>query len=311
MERNAHYAAVGLTTVILLVAAAIFVVWLSAFQFNEDYDLYDIVFQGPVRGLNEGAEVQFNGIKVGEVTDLSLDPETGAQVIARVRLDSTTPVKVDSRAQLEPQGITGLNYIQITSGQSNVLLKSRYPGDTVPVIQSQSSAITELLAGSGTLLAQAVDALNRVNRVLSDDNIRSFSTSLNNIETVSSELAARREMFAEAEAALREATATLQEFRQLAASTRGLVEGDGAQAVQRISEAAGQVEGAAADVRQMTARLNGPVGDFASTGLPQLTAAISSLQEATEALNRLIEDVQASPQGLISRPPGQEREVEP
>ena len=140
MERDAHYAAVGIATVALLAALAVFSIWLARLQFNNDYDIYDIVFYGPVRGLSEGGEVHFNGIRVGEVTDLNLDPKKGDQVIARIRLDATTPVRVTSRAQLEPQGITGLNYIQITAGNPNsALLKSQYPESVVPVIQSQPS----------------------------------------------------------------------------------------------------------------------------------------------------------------------------
>ena len=55
MERNAHYAAVGLATVTLMVALAVFVVWLARFSFNEEYDVYDVLFTDPVRGLSVGA----------------------------------------------------------------------------------------------------------------------------------------------------------------------------------------------------------------------------------------------------------------
>src|SRR5690606_38818224 len=123
-----------------------------------------------------------------------------------------------------------------------------------PVIQSQRSPISELLQGSGTVLAQAVDALNRINRVLSDDNIRSFSTTLHNVETVSTELSARREMFAELETAIANASTAITAFEALARSTRTVVEGDGARAVARIEAAAGEAEAAARDVRQATAR---------------------------------------------------------
>ena len=311
MERNAHYAAVGLATVTLLVALSVFVVWLARFQFTNEYDVYDILFTDPVRGLSEGGEVHFNGIRVGEVTELTLDRRTGDQVIARVRLDEGIPVRVDSRAQLEPLGITGLNYIQITPGSpGGPLLRDQFPEGVTPVIQSQRSPIAELLQGSGTVLAQAVDALNRINRVLSDDNIRSFSTTLNNIEAVSTELEARREMFAELERAMVSANAAIAEFEALARSTRTVVEGDGAQAVARIEAAATEAEAAARDVRAMTAQLNGPVGEFANTGLPQLSNAIGSLEEATEALNELVREVNRSPREFIQRPPSQEIEVE-
>src|SRR5690606_13807902 len=56
MEKNANYALVGLSTLILSVAAILFVIWLARLSFARDFDLYDIVFQGPVRGLNEGGE---------------------------------------------------------------------------------------------------------------------------------------------------------------------------------------------------------------------------------------------------------------
>lgn len=55
MERDAHYAAVGIATVALLAALAVFTIWLARLQFNNDFDVYDIVFYGPVRGLSEGA----------------------------------------------------------------------------------------------------------------------------------------------------------------------------------------------------------------------------------------------------------------
>ena len=228
MERDAHYAAVGIATVALLAALAVFAIWLARLQFNSDYDVYDIVFYGPVRGLSEGGEVHFNGIRVGEVTDLNLDPNKGDQVIARIRIDGTTPVRVTSRAQLEPQGITGLNYIQITAGNPNsAILKTQYPDNVVPVIQSQPSPIAELLSGSGAVLAQTVDALNRINRVMSDDNIRSFSTSVKNVEALTTELEARKGMFQELEAAIANANRAVVEYQALAADARQVINTDG------------------------------------------------------------------------------------
>ena len=311
MERNAHYAAVGLATVTLLVLLAVFVVWLARFSFNQEYDVYDVLFTDPVRGLSVGGEVHFNGIRVGEVTDLTLDRETGNQVIARVRLDEGIPVRTDSRAQLEPLGITGVNYIQITSGTpGGPLLKDQFPDGVTPVIQSQPSPIAELLQGSGTVLSQAVDALNRINRVLSDDNIRSFSATVQSVETVAAELEARRAIFDDLELAVANANAAIVEYQGRAQDARALIQGDGADAIAHIDQAAAEAEAAARDVRAMTGQLQGPVGQFADEGLPQLTGAISELEEATATLNELIADVNRSPREFIQRPPSQEMEIE-
>ena len=312
MERDAHYAAVGIATVALLVALAVFTIWLARLQFNKDYDVYDIVFYGPVRGLSEGGEVHFNGIRVGEVTDLNLDPKKGDQVIARVRLNGTTPVRITSRAQLEPQGITGLNYIQITAGtQGSALLKTQYPENVVPVIQSQPSPIAELLSGSGTVLAQTVDALNRINRVMSDDNIRSFSTSLKSVEALTTEMEARKGVFEQLEQAVTSANAAVEEYRLLGVDARTLVNGDARQAIANINTATVDAQAAIASVNRSVGGLERPLGDFATNGLPQLTQTIEELNDATKSLQSLIDDVRSSPRDFIGRPASKEIEVQP
>ncbi|MFA4949709.1 MlaD family protein [Brevundimonas sp.] len=312
MERDAHYAAVGIATVALLAALAVFTIWLARLQFNNDYDVYDIVFYGPVRGLSEGGEVHFNGIRVGEVTDLNLDPNKGDQVIARIRVDGTTPVRVSSRAQLEPQGITGLNYIQITAGDANsAILKSQYPDNVIPVIQSQPSPIAELLSGSGTVLAQTVDALNRINRVLSDDNVRSFSTSLKNVESLTAELEARKGMFEQLEQALAKANSAIGEYEALGAEARRLVETDGRSAIANINSAAEEARGAIATINRTAEGVEGPLTDFTATGLPQLQQSIQGLEDATRSLEGLVDEVRASPRDFIGRAPTRELEVQP
>jgi phospholipid/cholesterol/gamma-HCH transport system substrate-binding protein len=312
MERDAHYAAVGIATIALLAALAVFAIWLARLQFNNDYDVYDIVFYGPVRGLSEGGDVNFNGIRVGEVTDLHLDTKNSEEVIARIRIDATTPVRVTSRAQLEPQGITGLNYIQITAGApTSPLLKAQYPDNVVPVLQSQPSPIAELLSGSGTVLAQTVDALNRINRVLSDDNIRSFSTSMKNVESLTAELEARKGMIEQLEQSLIKANAAIDEYQQLGASLRTLVDGDGRAAIGNINQATADARTALASINRTANNLEGPLNNVASEGVPQLMQAIQGLEDATDSLQGLIDEVRASPRDFIGRPPSTEIEVRP
>src|SRR4030095_384115 len=162
--KNANYALVGASSLILFVGLVIFVVWLARLQFTRDYDTYDILFQGPVRGLSQGGEVHFNGIKVGEVTKIALDRTNPSRVIARAKVTSDVPIRVDSYATLEPQGITGVNYVQITAGTpSKKLLKDTVPRGVVPRIRSERDTLSDLLAGGGNMVSRAVEALDRVN----------------------------------------------------------------------------------------------------------------------------------------------------
>lgn len=312
MERNANYALVGVTSTLLVIGMVVFSVWLAAFKFNQDYDYYDIVFAGPVRGLSQGGEVHFNGIKVGEVTGISLDTVDPTQVIARAKVTSDVPIRVDSFATLEPQGITGVNYVQITAGTpSKRLLKRVAPKGTVPRIRSERGMLSDLLAGGGNVLARSVEALDRVNRVLSEDNIKRISGMLDNVQTVTAELSERKAIIADAQRALQSADHAAQQIGELAASSNALVKGDGRQVVAKLGNAATDIEAAAKDLRTMMAKLAGPTGDFATTGLQQITAAGASLQQAADSVDRILGELQQSPQGLLTKPPAQEIEVKP
>jgi phospholipid/cholesterol/gamma-HCH transport system substrate-binding protein len=310
MDKNANYALVGLSTIILTVAVIVFVVWLGRLNFAQSNDLYDIVFEGPVRGLNEGGEVHFNGIKVGEVTKIALDKTNPRNVIARVKVSEDVPIRVDSLGTLEPQGITGLNYVQISAGTpSKPLLKdwtrahcTRSIGhECIPVLGSQRSAISDLLAGGGTVLTRTIEALDRVNRVLSDQNIKTFSATLSDAQAVTAELRERKTLIADAQSAIQRIDEASGELTGLLKSGRQLVDGDGRRALKNIADAAEEANATAKDARTMIGRLEAPTADFATNGLPQITAAVIQLQSAAESLERLVNEIQSSPTGALGK----------
>jgi len=312
MERNANYALVGVASLALVIGLVVFIVWLARLQVNRDFDEYDILFIGPVRGLSEGGEVHFNGIKVGEVTKIALDSRDPNRVIARARITSDVPIREDSYATLEPQGITGINYVQITAGTpAKRMLKDTVPAGEVPVIRSQGSALSDLLQGGGTVLSRTIEALDRVNRVLSDENVKVFGAALNDVQAITAEARERKAIIADAQKALQSIDAAASEITELSRSTKGLVDGDGRRTLAELSEAAAELKAATRDARAMIGKLDGPTSEFADTGLPQLTRAITSLQATAESLDRLVGEVEQNPQGVVSKAPAREVEVQP
>jgi phospholipid/cholesterol/gamma-HCH transport system substrate-binding protein len=312
MERNANYALVGFATLALFLGLIVFVVWLSRISFSQQYTDYNIEFVGPVRGLSAGGEVHFNGIKVGDVSTIVLDKTNPKNVIARVRVTADVPIRQDSFATLEPQGITGVNYVQISAGTANKpLLKDVTPSGQLPVIQSRPSALSDLLSGSGTVLAASVDALNRVNRVLSDQNIKTLTATLNNVQDISAEVRKRKELLADADTTLKSIDATAQSITKLSETSRQLVDTDGRRTLKDAADAAAEIKAAADDARTLVAKLQGPTTDFAANGLPQLTSAIVSLQESAQSLKRLTDEAAQNPQALVAKSPAKEVEVKP
>ena len=312
MERDANYALVGLSTLILVLGIAIFGVWLARISFNRDYALYDVIFQGPINGLSQGGEVRFNGIKVGEVTKIELYKPNPKNVIAHIRMSSDVPVRTDSYATTEPLGITGISYIQITAGTPQTpLLKGALIDGKPPIISSRRSTLSDLLEGGGTVLTRTVEALDRVNEVLSDKNIKTFTAAMDDTQAVTAELRSKKQLFADAQQALQNIDAASKQIAALGLSGQNLLDGDGKRSLKSIAGAAEQTDQTAKDLRALMARLDGPTTEFATNGLPQLTAAVASLQSAAESLDRLSRELQANPQGLVAKPPAIERKVKP
>ncbi len=312
MERNAHYALVGLISLLLVMATIIFVFWLARFQFTKQYDVYDVDFKGPVRGLTSGGDVDFNGIKVGSVTKLSLDKADPNRVVARVRLTSDAPVRVDSLATLEPLGITGVNYIQISAGTvSKPLLKDTVAPNTIPVIRTTEGALESLLQGGGDVLTRTVEALDRVNKLLSDKNIASISTTLTDVQKVADEINSQKQMLADLDTTIKSLNQTSEHIQQLSDSANNLMNGDAKRTLKNAADAAEQLKGVAEEAKATLGKLQGPTTDFATNGLPRISSAIVSLQTAAESLNRVINDIEQNPQGVLSKPPAKEMKVQP
>ncbi len=312
MERDANYAVVGVVSTALLVGLVVFVVWLTGFNLNRSQDLYDIIFEGPVRGLSQGGEVHFNGIKVGEVRAITLDPADSRFVIARVRVTSDVPIRQDSYAVLEPLGITGVNYVQISAGTaSKPLLKSTVSLMSVPRLGSRRDAVSDILAGGGTIVQRAADALARVNRVFSDENIATLGGTMRDVHDLTSELRARKSIIGEAEKTLQTADTTLERIGELAKSSQALVDSDGKQAISKLAEVAMEIQAASKALRVAVQALQGPTTQFANQSLPKISAEIDSLHRTTNQLDRLLGELQSSPSGLVTKPAAKEIEVKP
>lgn len=312
MERDAHYALVGLISAVLFVGVLVFVVWLARLQFNTQYSIYDVDFKGPVRGLSSGGEVYFNGIKVGEVTKLSLDKSDPNRVKARIRTTADAPVRVDSYATLEPLGITGVNYIQLSAGTTTKpLLRDVTPTDQIPLIHSRRGALEGLLEGGGDVLARSVEALNRVNQLLSDQNISNFNATLANIKDATALAKNQKQLFTDLDTTVKSIDASSKRIAVLSDDADHLLTVDGRRTLTKLDGTIDELKGAAADARTLVDSVQGPTANFAATGLPQLTRTIVSLQTAAESMNRLVMEVEQNPRLVLTKAPAKTVEVKP
>jgi phospholipid/cholesterol/gamma-HCH transport system substrate-binding protein len=180
METRARYALIGLFMLAIILASFAFVYWLENKGGFAQRETYKIRFDGSVSGLLVGSAVLFNGIRVGEVTQLALDPQAPQQVIATIAVDRYTPIRADTKAGIESQGLTGGAAVTLRGGSGTAPLVSG-AGDAPPMLLAQP--------GAGQDWTQAArDAFQRVDSVLAE-NAEALNNAITNIDTFTDALA--------------------------------------------------------------------------------------------------------------------------
>ncbi len=180
METRARYALIGLFMLAIILASFAFVYWLENKGGFTQRDIYQVRYDGSVSGLLAGSAVLFNGIRVGEVTQLTLNPQAPQQVIATIAVDRNTPIRADTIVGIETQGLTGGAAVTLRGGSSNTPLPPSQEG--VPqLLVAQPSA-------SQDWTQAARSAFQRVDDVLAQ-NAEALNQTIANIETFTDALA--------------------------------------------------------------------------------------------------------------------------
>jgi phospholipid/cholesterol/gamma-HCH transport system substrate-binding protein len=313
METRAHHVIIGAFAIGIFLLAMGFVLWLSKSSIDQQFAYYDIVFNEAVTGLSKGGTVQYNGIKVGEVTQLSLAKDDPRKVIARIRLDSEVPVKQDTRAKLGLQGVTGVAFIQLSGGAPASPALKPTPQNPVPVIPSEESALSKLLASGSDIITSANDLLIRANQVLSQENVDRISRTLENLEGVTDTVNSQREDLSLALKQLSSATGelkkTLTTLDSMATTTNDLMKNNARQVLESTNKALESIDRVANATNSLISDNRAAIGEFSEQGLRQLGPAIVELRETLRSLKQVADRLSDSNSLLLGRE--QLKEFEP
>ncbi|MGE6743942.1 MlaD family protein [Allorhizobium pseudoryzae] len=170
METKANYALVGFFTLLVVLAAFGFVYWMAQYGRGGPTAELAIRIPGSANGLSVGSAVRFNGIAVGTVRNLRIDPDDPRYSIAFTEVQTTAPVYPSTKAVLEVQGLTGAAYIELSggnTGEENLLKKAEETGRPAVLIADQSS-VTNLLATADKILQRADDAIGQIQGFVTD-----------------------------------------------------------------------------------------------------------------------------------------------
>ncbi|MFI0471401.1 MlaD family protein [Halomonas sp. HMF6819] len=302
METRAHHVLIGLFTLLTAAAALVFALWMSQAAGEQEYRPYRILFDRSVSGLSEGSSVQYNGIEVGEVTNMALDPTDPRQVVVSIRVEKQTPIKIDTRAKLSIPSITGSMSVQLEGGSPESPLLYAHSNDAVPFIQADPSPIATFMEQGEEMIDNVNAILENVNRLFNDESREQAGNILTDIAEITDMIASQRAALDENMALFgdtsRQATATLERIEVLSDEATRLLREDGHQVMASAASASQDVARAAQRIEQLVDD-NAAAVESTLASTQDVAPALSALRSTLTTLDRITRDLEENPTDFL------------
>ena len=302
METRANHVWVGVVTLALLGALALFFVWLAGLNKGQQNE-YDIFFKQSVDGLAKGSQVSFSGVPAGQVTEIRLWDKDPEFVRVRVKIDEDVPILLGTTATLQGS-FTGVSTIQLEGarkGAPPITCETTACPDDVPVIPPKPGGLGELLSNAPLLLERLATLTERLTQTLSDDNQASIKGILANTNRMTGDLAqATPQMertLAELQITLREASEALNQFEGVLGSTDKLLNQEGQNLAAQMRTTLKSADDAA---KSLSATLNDArpaARQLTESTLPTAEATLRDLRETSRSLRAVTEKIETQGAG--------------
>lgn len=284
METKANYVLIGAFTLLVAIFLLLFGLWAAKYSSERTWQEYEVVFNEAVTGLSVGSPVQYNGISVGSITDLSLAPDDPRQVLARIRVDSKTPIKTDTRAKLAMTSLTGPTIIQLSGGTPQSPALDTVDQRQIPIIQTTPSALQNIADTSSRIV-------DRLDKLLDSRNVESIGGTLQNLEALSAALADEKEglpaLITSARDSVQRLEATLDTTNAtIARIDQGVVD-QLPPLLEKLDTTLVKLNSAAGNADAMLGENRAAINSFTNDGLSQLGPTLAELRSLIRDLRRM------------------------
>jgi phospholipid/cholesterol/gamma-HCH transport system substrate-binding protein len=303
MEPEAKYTLVGTAVLILLALMTAAVVWLKSTSGQRDDVPYKIYFaRQSLEGLQIRSDVKMRGIKIGSVSAFRISASHPGTVEVVIRVDGSAPVRQSTRADVERHLLTGIASIRLVNAtEDSPPLTAVQPGEPYPLI-AEGEAEYKWSESIAQVAQNADETLKRINRTLSDENVKALGEVLANLQRISSRL----------DRSLAGLDRTLASMGRAADEVRTLstgVAGDARKLAARYDrlgeESTVAVREISASIRRVSddvARLSGRADALFADGGSELRATAQDLRSAADSLGATARRL-GDPGKLIFGPP--------
>lgn len=295
MESRVNYTVVGLFVVVLGVIFMVLFFWLSTFRAGKSYNTYLVYVKEDVTGLSVQTPVRFNGVPVGFVKAIELDPRNPQLVRLTLRIEESTPITTSTVATLQFQGITGVLYVGLQAETVDAPLLKAAPGEKYPIIPWKPSLIVQLSQVLPEITKNVKAIGTSVQQLLNEENQELIQKSLENIKTFTQTLADNSDELDESIHYLRnmlkntsEASKKLPDVLRKFDST-----------LSSAQQASSQINLAAKSAKRTFDAGQGAVANLSDQVLPSLQQSMTHLNQITSNLLGFSQELQRNPSIII------------
>ncbi len=288
MDSKVNYTVVGIFVITLSIAFIYAVLWLTTGSSGKNYKTYLAYMRESVSGLSIQSPVKYNGVKIGYVADISLNPKDPTQVRLVFAIESDVTIREDTTATLESQGFTGITYIGLSGGAPNSPILRVQPGEEYPVIKTKPSLFLRLDQALRNLTGNFDHITSGLQTILSKKNQENVTQALGNLQEFSNVLAKNSENL----------KTTLADLKVIASNTRA--------ASDQFPGLVQQAKSGMNSLRRMADNIDNTVGkaknifdNIADQLTPQLYSTLQNFSDLTVNLKGLSSQLQKNPAMLI------------
>ena len=312
MENKVNLSVVGAFVIVLTVVMIAGALWLTSGVYSRKaYDPYETYMTESVSGLTLNSTVRYRGVEVGFVRQIVLAPGNVEQVRVRLEIERGTPVKTDTVATLQTQGLTGISYVELNGGRKDSPALQARAGQQVPVIEAGPSLIARLETVTPVLMANLSHAVDNVNALLNEPNRRALSTTLADLATLTQTLAKRSATIDAAlvssalalEGTARASTELPQLLRRFERTADALARM--ATDVSTVSDSArSTLDVARGTLDSARSTLDGSrtdIAQFTGVALPEARDLVAELRGMTASMRRVVDELERNPGVLLQK----------
>ncbi|HEY1796592.1 MAG TPA: MlaD family protein [Stellaceae bacterium] len=295
METRAHYVAVGGFVLAMIFIAVVGVIYFGAVAPTVSFAHYDIYFRGAVTGVSRGSVVDYNGIPVGKVSDVEIDPNNVEQIRVTVEIDSKVVIKTDAKASVEANLLSGVGTILISKGTQEAPVLTAKAGERYPVIQAHRSALANVYAHAPELLEKLNDIGDNLNALLSEENRKAVTQILANVNKVTGDVAAHdkdlTDLFANANTAVGSLGKLMGHVDQSYMAHDGIKD--------RLNRVLGDGDEAAKELRSTAHDARGLVNNLNGRTLSEVNDLLHEARQLIAGVGRLASELERDPSKLL------------